>query len=569
MIFCFAKFNRTRKMKIKLSSLVFLVGIVFGSFLLSTNAEAATFSLYTFRYIGTADVNINKTTFNPGETLILNVNVTGRSGSGTGALTSWVKASVNFLSTDIFNNYTTLGSKNYSFTVQSSPGNYSVNVAPVVTGITQNPNPVTILYTVVPAPGSLGCSTTTAPNRFGTVAGAIAPVQTVANDCSLVHTFCDGNSWGRTDYKCLNGSWLFSSVQAGTDYSVYDLWNVDCPVNGSCGSSNGQSLLSSPTTNLCSTGTASIVSGSGPWTWSCIGASGGTTASCSANKITDNGCVASTCLATTCWNNLAWVSGTKVCADNSCAASTCTTATCWNNLTWIAGTKLCDNGCAAITYTNATCFNGITTVPGTLPLPINGVCGSSNGALFSTAPTTNLCGDGSTPTVSLTVPGPGWSWTCLGSNGGTSANCSAGNNTCAALTYTSQTCPTGIIGPLAWIPGTLPLPASNNCAATICSSNTCYDPYYAALLGNGWVTGTKPQTFSNYSCGHTNSVDCSLPANCAKQNNITAFCTAINDCTLTTDQRPLGECSACAPSTQTCPACPVQITPGTWREVTP
>src|SRR5439155_25209214 len=53
--------------------------------------------------------------------------------------------------------------------------------------------------------------------------------------------------------------------------------------NGVCGSDNGQTnLLATPTTNRCSAGTPSAVSGSGhPWTWSCGGANGGSTASCS------------------------------------------------------------------------------------------------------------------------------------------------------------------------------------------------------------------------------------------------------------------------------------------------
>lgn len=55
------------------------------------------------------------------------------------------------------------------------------------------------------------------------------------------------------------------------------------PVNGQCGSANGQTLSSAPSTNLCSVGTASAVTGSGPWNWSCSGTGGGTTASCSAN----------------------------------------------------------------------------------------------------------------------------------------------------------------------------------------------------------------------------------------------------------------------------------------------
>jgi Putative Ig domain len=54
------------------------------------------------------------------------------------------------------------------------------------------------------------------------------------------------------------------------------------PVNGACGSSNGIAVSSAPTTGLCSIGTASSVGGTGPWTWSCAGSDGGSTAQCSA-----------------------------------------------------------------------------------------------------------------------------------------------------------------------------------------------------------------------------------------------------------------------------------------------
>ncbi|HOB66686.1 Ig domain-containing protein [Ottowia sp.] len=51
--------------------------------------------------------------------------------------------------------------------------------------------------------------------------------------------------------------------------------------NGSCGSANGVATMTPPASNLCSAGTASALSGSGPWTWSCAG-NGGTTATCNA-----------------------------------------------------------------------------------------------------------------------------------------------------------------------------------------------------------------------------------------------------------------------------------------------
>ena len=57
------------------------------------------------------------------------------------------------------------------------------------------------------------------------------------------------------------------------------------PVNGACGASDGTSLASTPASNLCSAGAASAVTGSGPWSWSCAGSNGGTTASCTASVL--------------------------------------------------------------------------------------------------------------------------------------------------------------------------------------------------------------------------------------------------------------------------------------------
>src|SRR5262249_44066881 len=54
------------------------------------------------------------------------------------------------------------------------------------------------------------------------------------------------------------------------------------PVNGSCGPANGVSVASAPSVNLCSSGSAASVTGTGPWSWTCAGINGGTTASCSA-----------------------------------------------------------------------------------------------------------------------------------------------------------------------------------------------------------------------------------------------------------------------------------------------
>ena len=54
--------------------------------------------------------------------------------------------------------------------------------------------------------------------------------------------------------------------------------------NGTCGTANGVAVATAPTANLCATGTANpaTLTGPGPWTWTCAGVNGGTTASCAA-----------------------------------------------------------------------------------------------------------------------------------------------------------------------------------------------------------------------------------------------------------------------------------------------
>jgi hypothetical protein len=59
---------------------------------------------------------------------------------------------------------------------------------------------------------------------------------------------------------------------------------------------------------------------------------------------------------------------------------------------------------------------------------VDGVCGSSNGGTFATAPSTNLCNPGTPSSVS--GAGSLWSWQCEGSNGGATVDCSA-NISCA------------------------------------------------------------------------------------------------------------------------------------------
>jgi hypothetical protein len=65
---------------------------------------------------------------------------------------------------------------------------------------------------------------------------------------------------------------------------------VTAPVNGACGTSAGQALAYVPSTNLCSAGTASLVTSSNAqYTWTCSGTGSGTNASCTAPWATNAG----------------------------------------------------------------------------------------------------------------------------------------------------------------------------------------------------------------------------------------------------------------------------------------
>jgi len=98
--------------------------------------------------------------------------------------------------------------------------------------------------------------------------------------------------WGHyskiSDYEKGIGTGFKATDPDYTD--TYTYTTKACPVKGVCGKSNGKQFSNPPTSRLCSAGTASIVNGSGiNWTWTCSGASGGTSARCSATKPPMNG----------------------------------------------------------------------------------------------------------------------------------------------------------------------------------------------------------------------------------------------------------------------------------------
>ncbi|KKQ50885.1 MAG: hypothetical protein US70_C0031G0003 [Parcubacteria group bacterium GW2011_GWD2_38_11] len=371
---------------------------------------------------------------------------------------------------------------------------------------------------------------------------------------------CGSAAPGNINYEVINGNNLdcFSYVEQ------FQPW-----VNGICGSANGDGFSSAPVVSefftlskFCLKGSFSGLSGSGPWTWSCIGTGGGSTASCSAQKLTTAGCGSSDggiftsaptlglcdnssslsgsiiyndpCLD---WEDLSYYSyaacslaevgnwewscigqdgvpvscgAQKQPADNNCAASTCNNTQCFNNTKWVTGTKNCvPNNCAANTCSTTVCHNGI-----------NWVTGTKNCVVVV-------------------------------------------DDDCSVETCMGQLC--FDIASDGWVPGIKNCIVDNLCAADICSNANCFN-------GIQWVTGIKPQTYSQQTCiSLPDAVDCSLAADCGKQDITTAICTAKDDCTGSLGNiRPLSECgSSCVSSTTQCAACPAPLTINGWREVSP
>jgi len=142
-------------------------------------------------------------------------------------------------------------------------------------------------------------------------------------------------------------SWKCTGANGGSDASC-SAPKQGSGTNGQCGSANGVPVTAAPSSKLCSAGTPSSVSGTGPWTWTCAGANGGTTASCSAPVKSTTGDIATNLQAAGRLTDWAYAgvpggipSRTKICATFSPGAKASAIT---------AAINACDNG---VVYLNA------------------------------------------------------------------------------------------------------------------------------------------------------------------------------------------------------------------------
>ncbi|GMX60046.1 MAG: hypothetical protein MNSN_10680 [Minisyncoccus archaeiphilus] len=134
-------------------------------------------------------------------------------------------------------------------------------------------------------PTSSGCSIgTDCPNEVMEALGS-ANVLRDPDSTRYYSYSSDGQDYVISSLLSTEDNYFFDS-STGT-YSTSSS-NPPIPGNGVCGVANGSSYYEVPPSgDLCTIGTAGIVTGAGPWTWDCVGIS---TVNCSANKKIDGEC---------------------------------------------------------------------------------------------------------------------------------------------------------------------------------------------------------------------------------------------------------------------------------------
>ena len=115
--------------------------------------------------------------------------------------------------------------------------------------------------------------------QFRVNGGIWQAMESVSGNPPLWQGVWDASALAEGEYTLDVQATTGSGVRSDT---VATYVKYQAPVNGVCGSSNGKILTGAPAADLCTAGTPSAVTGSGPWSWNCNGLYGGTNASCSA-----------------------------------------------------------------------------------------------------------------------------------------------------------------------------------------------------------------------------------------------------------------------------------------------
>jgi hypothetical protein len=378
--------------------------------------------------------------------------------------------------------------------------------APPTGTISASPNPCTITAGNTTCTSNISWNTTNAP-------GAVVYIQTGQE-------FAAGAS-GSSNATWINASGYTFSLYSDTTKSdllappVTVTGNGGALTVGACGSANDTIVSSAPTSSLCSNGTPSSVSGTGPWTWTCAGTSGapvpcyanssaascGPTSRCSniynycmANNITyDASCNVSGATYCTDTTHCGIVSGGTACpVTTACSASTCSPSAVTN------GTVAAYPSCA-ITCNSGYVQSGSSCVPSSGGL-INDCCDGSGWGYECT--TATYANDPSCSSASI-GGGPPACWTAYGYNYDI-AYINDGCNSYAPGYDETITC--GASG--SCCTGTEYY--AHDCSASTCSGKTCSDSCGNLYAGTKSCSTCSPSSVTN---GTVNQSTCAIACN--------------------------------------------------------
>lgn len=134
---------------------------------------------------------------------------------------------------------------------------------------------------------------------------------------------------------------------------------------------------------------------------------------------------------------------------------------------------------------------------------VNGACGPDNGGTFASLSSTdaNLCSAGSVSGFTLNSTGTGWTWSCVGSGGGSTASCSATKSSEGQTGVNLSIDPDGPNGPAQTQQGTVTSKLVRNV-----TSPTYSNPLTALV----YPYGTGPELLANLSWSAPQGTSCTL-----------------------------------------------------------
>lgn len=197
-----------------------------------------------------------------------------------------------------------------------------------------------------------------------------------------------------------DGPWLWSCNGENGGATVSCRANM--AVDASCGAAHGSQFTDAPGKGLCAKGRASLVTGEGPWHWTCMGADGGQTVSCAASRGSEESLKDSVACGEASEILVLSKPSEKLCAAGQPSE--------------VSGDGPWSWACADAAGHSVNC---------TSLAASDGACGAAAEKASSSMPHAGLCAAGAPGEVKPDRANAKWLWTCDGAMGGASAACAA------------------------------------------------------------------------------------------------------------------------------------------------